>query len=378
MPGLSKGHNYNISVSTTFNGLNISSIPFLISVDNISLDSLIRLVQKMREEVENAKAELEDNSLVKEARMIQMIMELLSEPDSIWGILDTWLNTKIEDLVKDLSTIEDVGDVIETVELIEKLMDNLEKMDPAHASNYRRIKQKCKDIRQHWLEPGKEFQDKFNQLYEELTAMLTDFKGYLGDKAKDYLKEKIETTLRNILIKKFGAKAAGAMMSAAIDLGNFVDALIKKGNLDEAKVMFHLLFFEMLKRTYEIPKWRIDDNYNDKVDPPRIVWADCNQVKDKKVTLRAYVVCWQQKPGSDKPGEGNFSEGKPLKFKDGEYELVKENFTTDCKHECAFKLKLNMDHLKELAGNCEHAYVYVEAQASDQKFPPVYLGSYKP
>ncbi len=378
MPGLDEGQCYNISVSTTYNGINIGNIPFAICVDNITLDSLIRLVQRLGEEVAEAAGELESNSLVQEARLIQMIMELLSTPDKIWGVLDKWLNTEIDKLINDLTSIDDIGEVIETVELIEKLMDNLARIDPDHARDYRRIKQKCEDIRTHYLEPGKDAQEKFNQLYEELTAMLTDFKGYLGDKAEEYLKEKIETTLRNMLIKKFGMKAAGAMMSAAIDLANFADALIKMGNLNDAKVMYHLLFFEMLKRTYGFPKWKIDNSYNDKEDPPRIVWADCNSVKDKKVTMRAYVVCWEQKEGSDTPGEGKFGEGKPLKFKDGKFEVEKENFTSDCDDECAFKYKLNIEHLKQLAGDCEHAYVYIEARTNGHTFPRVYVGAFKP
>ncbi len=379
--GLTEGNCYNISITSNFNGLNIGNIPFAICLDNITLDSLIKLVNEMGEKVNDASAELEGNSLVKEARLIQMITELLSTPDKLWDVLNKWLNTEIEKLKADLTSIDDIGEVIETVELIEKLLDNLIKIDPKNADAYKRIKKKCEDLRKHWLEPGKDAQEKFNQLYDELTAMLTDFKGYLGDKAEDYLREKIERTLRNMLIAKFGEKAAGAMISAAIDMASFIDALIKKGNLDEAKVMYHLMFFEMMKRTYEIPKWKIDGNYNDKADPPRIVWSDCDEVNGKKVTMRAYVVCWEQKEGSETPGEGKFSEGKPIRFKQGEaspYEIEKENFSTDCEGECAFKYKLDMDDIARVAGNCPKAYIYIEAKVGDKTYPRVYVGTYKP
>lgn len=378
MQGLQEGQYYNISVSTQFNNVMLGNVAFNISTSNITLDSLIKLVQQMRERVEGASAELEENSLVQEARLIQLIMDLLSTPDKIWEVLDKWLKTEIDKLVEDLTTIDDIGEVIETVELIEKLMDNLKRIDPENARDYDRIKNKCQRLREHYLEPGQDAQEQFNRLYEELTAMLTDFKAYLGDKAEDYLKEKIESTLKKMLIKKFGEKAAGAMLSAALDLGNFIDALIKKGNLEEARVMYHLLFFEMMKRTYEYPKWRIDDNYNDKPDPPRIVWADCNAVTGKTVTLRAYVKCWEQKPGSNTPGEGQFGAPKPVNFDGGQTSLTKQNFSSDCQGECAFKFKLDMAHLRQQAGNCEKAYLYIEATANGHVFPLVYIGTYKP
>ncbi len=376
--GLQEGQYYNISVATQFNNLMVGNVAFNISTSNITLDSLIKLVQEMREKVAGARAELEENSLVREARLIQLIIDLLSTPDKIWGVLDKWLKTEIDKLVEDLTTIDDIGEVIETVELIEKLMDNLKRIDPENARDYDRIKNKCQRLREHYLEPGQDAQEQFNRFYEELTAMLTDFKQYLGDKAQEYLKEKIESTLKKMLIKKFGEKAAGSMMSAAIDLANFVDALIKKGNLEEARVMYHLLFFEMMKRTYEYPKWRIDNSYNDKPDPPRIVWKDCNAVNGKTVTLRAYVKCWEQKPGSTTPGEGQFGDPKPVNFQGGQATLTKTNFTSDCQGQCAFKYKLDMAHLRQQAGGCEKAYLYIEATANGHVFPLVYIGTYKP
>ena len=378
MQGLEQGQYYNISVATQFNNLLVGNVAFTISTSNISLDSLIRLIQKMGKQLENTRAELEENSLVKEARLIQMIMELLSTPDKIWEALDKWLKTEIDKLVEDLTTIDDIGEVIETVELIEKLMDNLKAIDSENAKDYERIKNKCKRLREHYLEPGQDAQEQFNRLYEELTAMLKDFKGYIGDKAEEYLKEKVESTLKKMLIKKVGEKAAGAMMSAAMDLANFVDALIKKGKLEEARVMYNLLFFEMMRRTYEYPRWHIDDHYNNLPDPPRIWWSNCSDVEGKTVTLRAYVRCWEQKQGSNTPGEGRFGDPKPVNFQGGKATLTKQNFSSDCQNECAFKFKLDMEHLRQQAGDCKKAYLYMEATANGHTFPKVYMGTYKP
>jgi hypothetical protein len=137
----------------------------------------------------------------------------------------------------------------------------------------------------------------FEAIYSDLRRAIEDLQGLLKDKSEDFLKEKLKDTIGKFLIRKLGKAAAGAVLGAAIDAFDLLDALIAQGRLEEAKKLYYLLHFRMLELAYE--PWNTDTSN------PRIQWADCRSADGKRVALRACVRYWAPKPGGA-PNEGSY------------------------------------------------------------------------
>lgn len=335
------------------------------------LDSLWKLVQ-------NAREELEGNPLVEEVRTIEMIAKMLSNPKDAMDMFDQWLGEAFP--FPDLSAVEDPDDMVDyintNINTIKQALEYAKKLLQFIGSQGGGINQNLISKIDAALS-ALEKQEDFESMYNNLRSAITDLRGFLGDQLQEYTQDKIRGTAQRILASRLGAKAAGSIMSAAMDAWNFIDALIKAGRIDEAKKLYYLMYFDMLKKARECPRYRIDETWNSTTNGlPQIEWADCREVQNKKVTLTAVVKCWVKKPGGA-PNEGRFEERR-INFAGGAGQLVRRSFISDCADICAFQFQLDLADLAAKADGCEHAYVEIQISVDGNPAVAVFGGVYRP
>jgi len=351
------------------------------------LDDLIKKLNELAEKVKDAESDLEENPLVEEMRLIELIAEILKQPSDVTDLLEEWLNGVLDDLfppLEDLS-VEDYNNLVDRINrdfdrikkalcYAKQLLDFLIKVtqDPdekaqleAAADQIERVKNLMEDA------------EDLETIYDELRRGLDGLKDLLADKIEEVLKDQLEEFIRKQLVRRFGAGAASAIMSAAIDVFNLIDALIAQGRLEEARALYHMMLFQMFELAYQCKKYHIDcEIWNTDDNDPRLQFPANECPTGKKVTVQACLRCWEQEPDGA-PNEGSFSE-TPVKFAGGVTTLEKSNFTSDDPNECSFKFRLDLEDFKAKAADCPHAHLILKVRTDDGPVVNVLGGVYRP
>lgn len=390
MPGM----NYEamLSYSSPLGMMEGHSVLFNVNPNCMAdLQEIMAKLDSIRQLVQEAGNELEGNPLVAEARLIDMITEILETPETITELFDEWLEEEFSfPDISDSATFESVTrEICGNLDNIKKALEYGKKiasfMQSQGQGNTGNLSSKI-DRALEKLEEACENVDKFEAFYAELQSAVTDLRGYLAGKLEEFVRERIESTIRRILVNKLGAAAAGSIMSMAMDAWNFIDALIKQGKLEEAKALYNLMFFRMLELANQCSRWHIDDTWNSETNGyPQVEWADCSEVQGKRIKLEAFIRCWQQEEDGA-PNQGSFNSTQ-INFKEvgdeeGEEqsvsELVRNNFQPGCDNCCAFPFQLDMDDLRNKARNCEHAHVIIRVTVGDNEPQEVFGGVVNP
>jgi len=337
------------------------------------LDSLYNLVK-------GASSAFEANPLVKNVRLMNMVIDLLSNPQEALDMFDEWLNEKFEMPVFDSHTGENwkywnnylssnLNNIKTALEYAKKIIEFVgSQTDKDTGALTGKIDSALK-----LFEVGGNYED----LYDELRDAITDLKGFLGDKIKDFVQSKLKEAIERILIEKIGTAGAGAIMSIASDAYNFVDALIQQNNLEEARRMYQLMFLGLLEKAKNCYRYGINDDWNNyTINPPHVFFDDCRQVEGKKVKLEAVIQCWVPKLGG-KPGEGSWQE-KKVNFDGGKPSVEKRKFRSDCSKKCHFNFKLDMKDLADKSSGCEQTYVEIKVTVNGKPSGSLFAGVYSP
>jgi|GEM_PF-2248885 len=381
---LAEGTGYRATVAYTVAGGTGQAVPIAFSTNPgcmAELQETIKKLAELWEAVKNARDELHDNPLVNEVETIEAIRSILETPEGVLTLFDQWLGDKMP--LVELATAENPQDLANKIcadlpkikgalEYAKKVMNFLHVKGGQNPGN---LPSKLDSVIAK-LEGACENQEKFDQFYAELRSSVSDLRGYLAGKMSDYLQAKMQKTLERLLANKLGQRAAGSIMSAAMDSWNFIDALIKKGNLEEAKKLYYLMYFRMLEQAYACSRYHIDATWNSETNGlPQIDWANCKEVLGKTVVLEAYVKCWKRKAGGA-PNEGEW-ETKQIKFQGNTQQLTRRNFQPDECGKCKFQFQLDLADLAAQAAGCEHAYVEIRATVNGTPVP-IFSGVYKP
>jgi hypothetical protein len=348
----------------------------------VTLEDLLKKLEEAREAVEGASDDLEENPLVQEVRLIELIKTIMETPSEIQEFFEGWLK---DELIPDFSDLED--DEIDAVVnrfnaeaeklknalcYAKKLLQFLARFSDANTARFEAVIARI-DALKNLMDHSQNFE----AIYSDLRRAIEDLQGLLKDKSEDFLKEKLKDTIGKLLIRKLGKAAAGAVLGAAIDAFDLLDALIAQGRLEEAKKLYYLLHFRMLELAYERAKYRlICEPWNTDTSNPRIQWADCRSVDGKRVALRACVRYWAPKPGGA-PNEGSYHE-VPVPFKDDAFTIVRDPFSSEVPGECALPFRLDWAKFAEAAGNHPHTHLVIKVTIGDKAPQRVFGGSYRP
>ncbi len=350
------------------------------------LADIIKKLNELREAVEEAEGDLEDNPLVQEVRLIELIRTLLENPSEITDLLEEWLEAELDELFPPLDDLSD-DDIDDLVERINRDLDRIKKVlcyakqlldflakverDPdekaaleSAAAQIERVKELI------------ETSDDFGAMYDELRRGLEGLKDLIADKVEEFLADKLADFVKKQLIRRFGAGAASAILSAAVDAFNLIDALIAQGRLEEARALYNLMFFRMLELAYECGKYHIDcERWNTDENNPRVQFGDPCPA-GKKVTVQACLRHWVQDPDGG-PNEGHFEE-LPVAFEGGETTLEEDPFSSDVEDECAYAFRLAWEAFAAAAEGKEHVHLILKVRVDDGPVQPVFGGVYRP
>jgi hypothetical protein len=339
---------------------------------------MIRRLDSLGNLVKDARDALESNPLVQEARTIDMVAQLLTNPQSALDLFDQWLNGEFS--FPDLDDVENADDLVDylnnNLNDIQKALEYAKKLleftRAQTGSDTQGLIAKINAALS-----ALERQDSFEDAYNNLRSAVNDLRGFLGDQIQNYTQDRIRSMVERMLIRKLGARAAGAVMSAAMDSWNFIGALIAQGRLDEAKSLHTLMYFDMLKKAHECPRYRIDETWNSTTNGlPQIEWGNCEDVENKNVTLEAVVNCWTPKPGGA-PHEGSFEERR-INFAGGQAQVIRRQFRSDCSDNCALQFQLDLADLAAKAAGCERAFVEIKVKVAGSPDQSVFAGVYRP
>lgn len=379
--GLAEGGSYKAELRYRSGGQAAQATPVSFSTKPDcyrELLEMIRALDSLGNLVKDARSVLESNPLVQEVRTIEMVSQLLANPQSALDIFDQWLSSEFS--FPDLEEVENADDLVEylnnNINDIQKALEYAKKLLEFIGSQTGRNTQGLVAKIDAALLALKR-QDSFEEAYNNLRSAVTDLRGFLGDQIQNYAQDRIRSMVERTLMQRLSERAAGAVMSAALDSWNFINALIAQGRLDEAKRLHTLMYFDMLKKAHECPRYRINETWNSTTNGlPQIEWADCNEVQGKNVTLEAVVKCWVPKPGGA-PHEGSFEERR-INFTGGQAQVIRRQFQSDCGDKCALQFQLDLADLAAKAAGCQHAFVEIKVKIAGSPDQSVFAGVYRP
>jgi hypothetical protein len=161
------------------------------------------------------------------------------------------------------------------------------------------------------LEEAADKQEKLKETLADLEALIAALKKDGGDPAAviaDILGKRLFEKIREMLVKKLGEKAAGALISILQDLINFGDALISLATLEDLCREYNRLLLAAIAGDAADP---MDParKLESKVDPSMVN-------KNCQVRYSYRKLCFKRTPGGG-PNDGHFMD-HPVPFADGD------------------------------------------------------------
>jgi hypothetical protein len=275
----------------------------LLDVENATpaqrLAELLAHLEKLRKQLQDAQEDLENNPLVEEVRLMEAIGRILSNLDSLdedtIAALEAFINCD-ENALNDLNeeTLDGVLGILQgALKLLKTANDDLTQ---AQKNLIQEIIDKIQEVRDGIADV---------QTIKEITSGEWDPWAYLGELVTDKIKEVILELAEKVLAKLVGAKAAGPLISIAMDLWNFFDALGDVLTIEDLlrawnKTMLAAIEAAAETEEYNIPAdWQWAQNY---------IWLNpCEDYEGATIEITPKMYCWQPEEGGEM-GEGEWVE----------------------------------------------------------------------
>lgn len=248
--------------------------------------ALLRMLNELAEKKAEIARAISNNPFVEEIELIKQLANILKNPSSITNALNGILNdpTSLTDGEATLKALCYLESVLEFVLLYDA------NMKAATREKLKRYHEKLEAIKKR-LEEAQDRQSKLPEIIEELKGLKDEFDDEAGDPLgyiARLLKDKLLDKLQEMLAKKLGAKAAGAIISIIADLINFGDLLVQLGRLDSLCEQYNAL---LLRGIANDPAGATEPGrrFTSKVPEDRL---DCTTI-----TLAYKKMCWKPKPG---------------------------------------------------------------------------------
>ncbi|MGI9243038.1 MAG: coiled-coil domain-containing protein, partial [Verrucomicrobiales bacterium] len=187
---------------------------------------LFELVRILNGELSGLQSKLAANDIVKEVEVIERLIAILQNPELFQEYLTALLNGEIDKLK---SKIFSLDGMIQLLDQFAKLIDYLRNYATDLSDTDRHLLKLLGDrvagLRDVLEEDGKTV----SEAWEDFEALIEEIKTSLNDPAtyiKDQLQEALVEQLKKQLINHIGKKAAGALVSIALDVMALSDALV--------------------------------------------------------------------------------------------------------------------------------------------------------
>ncbi|MBP7949482.1 MAG: hypothetical protein KA004_07480 [Verrucomicrobiales bacterium] len=271
---------------------------------------VLEMVKKIAEKKEEVRKALNENSLVEEKKLLEQLLLMLRDHEALKEALTSLLNgdsTKLSDPDTLLKALCYLDSMLEFVQNFDKNMT--EKRRKALKKFAEKVKKHKED-----LEKAQDRQALVDAILQDLSNFLSP-SGEDGSAVIEYLKEaitdKLKEKLEEVLAKKLGAKAAGALVSIISDLVNMADLLLKLNELEDLCREYNRLLLKAIACDDGSRSGR-GRKYHGSVDEKKL---NCN------VTLSYHKRCFVRDANGG-PNDGHW-EDSPVRFSDGTSSVTK-------------------------------------------------------
>ncbi|MCC5840930.1 MAG: hypothetical protein JJT96_12495 [Opitutales bacterium] len=266
-----------------------------------SWNDYIRRAEELRRRIAELYEALRDNPLVADAALIDQIARMLAD----WDLLQEYVLALAEEQIPDFEDPEVLARVVcLLIDIIEFLLREDRGMNGANRQALRDFVAELKELKELMKEASEELEtlvEKLRELIEAAKELAEDPLGFLADRARDRLLER----LRDALIRRFGASVVNPVLSILSTMGTAADAILKANSIAELERQANLLVLQgIAAQPAEFNTRR--DFILDGI-PARFL--SCS------VRFGYKRVCFVPTPGGQ-PGEGSFTEFD-LPFADG-------------------------------------------------------------
>jgi tetratricopeptide (TPR) repeat protein len=267
------------------------------------LQELLKELHKLDEKIKEASEDLEKNPLVEEVLTFRNLLEILDNLDGLGAealaALEAFLSCNNEELANlDPDVVDQVLAILQGALGIIKIgNDDLSK---SQKEALQKIIDKIGEVREDLEDVG--------EALEEIKAVVSgDIWEYLSNLLGEKFKETLKDIVKKIIAKKIGTKAAGAVVSIAIDIDNFIDALRKIKNLEDLKKARNELKLKIIEKAAEagLDMEKPGKEEGGKYYQTFFFVQPCSEYEGASFKLTLSMECWKPTPGGD-PGEGEW------------------------------------------------------------------------
>ena len=347
---------------------------------------LIKKLEEARDAIDNADRELKENPLLQQTDLIKRIWSILDTPDEIKKLMDEWLGENIPEYNEE-SFKDDIEKIRRALcyakKLLEFLKDNINEGESQLEVERRELAVNTAiaaiDVFKTALDQGGDL----HELHELFKQARDNLREVLKDKAEEYVSAAIQAMIWKIIERRVGKNKAEEILKAAKAPLDFIQALVKNGELKTANRLHYELYVEMLEVAYQIGTYRIADPRTAGGDTPwnenRHLFLPCEAL-EKRVEVRAKLVYWDPEGGEQ--GGGNWIE-MPVRLWDRNQEnstevIVRESFETDTKGKCHLKFGIVWDDFKRKAADKRHVHLRIDYKIGDGDRKALFGGVYQP
>ena len=266
----------------------------------------MKLISELVEQLDQLEEDLDGNQLIQEIKLIEKLIGIIQNKDLLQDFVVAILESRFEELLAELASVDTAITILcfleDALEVLALDAETQQKKDDLEAfkDGIGEVKQALKD--------GKDISEAIGDLedlIEEVKAFISDPVTFLLDALKSKIEEKIE----EVLIRKLGEAAAGSLMSIAINLALFADAIITVVQMQEVFEEINRLLVTGIAGTH--PALEFDPNgfYAFPVQPGQ---EDCI------VTIEYKKICFRQSTAEGAgPYEGTWEGPTSIPFASG-------------------------------------------------------------
>ena len=275
----------------------------LVGTNGTDWAKVLKLLEELAAKKKAIADALAQNPLVEEAKLYEQLLQVLKNHDMLISTVKAILEGRLD-------TLNDPETAVKALCYLQKLIEFLANYDTKLSKEKRdalkKLAARLGELKKHLegiTDPVQKLQeaiDQIRRILQELQNGTTNPLDYLTDAIKDRLIEK----LKEMLARKIGAKAAGALISVLQDLANLTDVLIQISTLEDLTREYNRILLEAIQNdTSSIDLRR---TYTGRIP------ADMEYCE---VTLSYKKKCWKRNPDGG-PYDGTW-ETSDVPFSDG-------------------------------------------------------------
>ena len=272
---------------------------------------LMELLKAMQDELAKLKSELGSNPLIAEIKLIEHLVVILGNYDLLEDYLIAILNGEIDKLIDQALSAETVIKLLCFLEGAAEVLA-LDQPDGSATKNALvTFKNGVKALKDR-VETAENLAEELADIWNELESLGQAMRDVITDPLQFFLeaaKDKFVEKLKDILVCKFGKAAAGSLVSIAVHLAVFADALITLDSIQTLELEINRLLLEGIANSHSRDVFNPSGSFVFPLQPGQ---EDCD------ITIAFKKLCFVPTPDTgDSPHAGTWGPAADVPYADG-------------------------------------------------------------